>query len=92
MREYRLGGFMDIGYIRLSSEGERQNTDLQRDALIKAGVDPRNIFEDRISGAKDKREGLEKALAYLQSGDCLIVWKLDRLGGHYRAFFKSLMI
>ena len=71
---------MKIGYIRVSSEGERQNTDLQRDALIQAGVDPRNIFEDRASGAKDKRDGLEKALAYLQPGDCLIVWKLDRLG------------
>jgi DNA invertase Pin-like site-specific DNA recombinase len=71
---------MDIGYIRVSSENERQNTDLQKDALIKAGVDPRNIFEDRASGAKDKRLGLEKALAFLQPGDCLIVWKLDRLG------------
>ena len=71
---------MDIGYMRVSSEGERQTTDLQKDALLKVGVDPRNIFEDKASGAKDNRPGLEKALAFLQSGDCLIVWKLDRLG------------
>lgn len=71
---------MNVGYIRVSSEGERQSTDLQRDALEKAGVDPRHIFEDRLSGAKDKRPGLEAALEFLKPGDCFIVWKLDRLG------------
>ena len=71
---------MKIGYMRVSSENDRQNTDLQRDALIQAGVDPRHIFEDKASGAKDKRQGLQKALDFLQKGDCLIVWKLDRLG------------
>lgn len=71
---------MKVGYMRVSSEGERQTTDLQKDALMQAGVDHRNIFEDRASGAKDNRPGLEKALTFLQNGDCLIVWKLDRLG------------
>ncbi|KIE04699.1 DNA-invertase [Candidatus Jidaibacter acanthamoeba] len=71
---------MNIGYIRVSSESDRQSTDLQKDALINAGVDPRNIFEDKASGARDKRPGLQKALEYLNKGDCLIVWKLDRLG------------
>ena len=71
---------MDIGYMRVSSENERQTTDLQKDALLKAGIDARHIFEDKMSGAKDKRIGLEKALEFLQPGDCLVVWKLDRLG------------
>lgn len=71
---------MLVGYMRVSSESDRQNTDLQRDALLKAGVDPRHIFEDKASGAKDKRPGLIKALEFLQKGDCLVVWKLDRLG------------
>jgi DNA invertase Pin-like site-specific DNA recombinase len=71
---------MDIGYMRVSSEGERQTTDLQKDALLRSGVDPRNIFQDRASGAKNNRPGLENALAFLQPGDCLVVWKLDRLG------------
>ena len=66
--------------MRVSSDNERQTTDLQKDALLKAGIDSRHIFEDRMSGAKDKREGLEKALNFLQPGDCLVVWKLDRLG------------
>lgn len=71
---------MLIGYMRVSTDTERQNTNLQKDALLKAGVDQRHIFEDRTSGAKDKRPGLDKALEFLQSGDCLVVWKLDRLG------------
>lgn len=71
---------MIIGYMRVSSESDRQNTDLQRDALLKAGVDPRHLFEDKASGAKDKRPGLQKAVDFLHKGDCLIVWKLDRLG------------
>lgn len=71
---------MLIGYMRVSSEGDRQTTDLQRDALLQAGVDARHIFEDKASGAKDKRHELTNALNFLQKGDCLMVWKLDRLG------------
>ncbi len=71
---------MLIGYMRVSSEGDRQTTNLQRDALLKVGVDSRHIFEDKASGTKNKRPGLQKALDFLQKGDCLVVWKLDRLG------------
>jgi len=71
---------MLIGYMRISSENDRQVMDLQYDALIKAGVEPRHIYQDKVSGAKDIRVGLQKALDYLESGDTLIVWKLDRLG------------
>lgn len=71
---------MLIGYMRVSSDSDRQNTDLQRDALLNAGVDSRNLFEDKASGAKDNRPGLAKALAFLKPGDTLVVWKLDRLG------------
>ena len=35
---------MLIGYMRVSSDSDRQCTDLQRDALLKAGVDARNIL------------------------------------------------
>nr|WP_320012762.1 recombinase family protein [uncultured Desulfobulbus sp.] len=71
---------MLIGYMRVSSDSDRQSTDLQRDALLKAGVDVRNIFEDRASGARDDRTGLCKALEYVNPGDVFVVWKLDRLG------------
>ena len=63
---------MLVGYMRVSTDGDRQVMDLQRDALLAAGVDERHLFEDRA--------GLTTALAYLKPGDCLVVWKLDRLG------------
>lgn len=71
---------MLIGYMRVSSDSDRQSTDLQRDALLKAGVDARNIFEDRASGARDDRTGLGEALEYANPDDVFVVWKLDRLG------------
>jgi DNA invertase Pin-like site-specific DNA recombinase len=71
---------MLVGYMRVSSDSDRQTTDLQRDALLQTGVDPRHLFEDKMSGARDSRPGLGKALEFMQSGDCLVVWKLDRLG------------
>jgi len=66
--------------MRVSTDGDRQSTDLQRDALISAGIDERNIFEDKASGSKDDRIGLAKALEYVKKEDVLVVWKLDRLG------------
>lgn len=71
---------MLVGYIRISSESDRQTTDLQRDALLAAGVDGRHLFEDHASGAKDDRPELAQALAFVRPGDVLVVWKLDRLG------------
>jgi DNA invertase Pin-like site-specific DNA recombinase len=34
---------MLIGYLRVSSTDERQSVDLQRDALVTAGVDERHL-------------------------------------------------
>ena len=71
---------MLIGYMRVSSDNDRQTTALQRDALLAAGVDARHLFEDKASGARGDRPGLAQALDYVRPGDCLVVWKLDRLG------------
>jgi len=71
---------MLVGYMRVSSADERQSTDLQRDALVGAGVDARHIHSDKASGARDDRPGLKTCLAWLKGGDTLVVWKLDRLG------------
>jgi DNA invertase Pin-like site-specific DNA recombinase len=71
---------MLVGYMRVSTNGDRQVLDLQRDALLAAGVDERNLFEDRVTGSRVDRTGLTKALAFIRPGDCLVVWKLDRLG------------
>lgn len=65
-----------IGYIRVSTID--QNSDLQRNALERANCD--RIFEDRMSGKIASRPGLKHALKYVNRGDTLVVWKLDRLG------------
>jgi hypothetical protein len=39
--------YMLVVYVRVSSESDRQTTDLQRDALLAAGVDERHLFEDK---------------------------------------------
>ena len=68
---------MRVGYARVSTLD--QKLDMQMDALNKAGVD--TVYRDEgISGATTTRPGLDACLASLKRGDCLIVYKLDRLG------------
>ena len=71
---------MLIGYARVSKADGTQLLDLQRDALVAAGVDEGRIYEDRASGRHDHRPGLEACLKALQPGNTFVVWKLDRLG------------
>ena len=71
---------MLVGYMRVSSADERQSVDLQRDALIAAGVDDRHLHQDRASGTRDDRPGLTACLTDLRAADVLVAWKLDRLG------------
>jgi DNA invertase Pin-like site-specific DNA recombinase len=71
---------MLIGYMRVSKSDGTQTLDLQRNALLTAGVAPERIYADRASGRKDDRPGLATCLQALQPGDTLVVWKLDRLG------------
>ncbi len=71
---------MLIGYIRVSKSDGSQTLDLQRDALLSAGVDPDRIYKDLASGRKDDRPGLQSCLKALQPGNTLVIWKLDRLG------------
>lgn len=67
---------MLIGYARVSTA--HQDLTLQKDALAKAGCG--RVFTDKASGAKADRPGLAEALSFARAGDCVIVWKLDRLG------------
>jgi DNA invertase Pin-like site-specific DNA recombinase len=67
---------MIYGYARVST-GD-QTTDLQQDALVRAGCD--RIFTDVASGAKAHRPELDHILDLLREGDTVVVRKLDRLG------------
>ena len=71
---------MLVGYMRVSKADGSQVTDLQRDAMLAAGVIVRNLYEDSASGKRDDRPGLMSCLKALREGDTLVIWKLDRLG------------
>lgn len=75
---------MLVGYMRVSKADGSQATDLQRDALVAAGVDPAHLYDDAASGRKDDRPGLAACLKALRAEDTLVVWKLDRLGRDLR--------
>ena len=75
---------MLIGYMRVSKADGSQVLDLQRDALIAAGVGAEHLYEDHASGKRDDRPGLEACLKAMRAGDTLIAWKLDRLGRDLR--------
>ena len=81
---------MLIGYMRVSKADGSQSTDLQRDALLSAGVDADNLYEDHASGKKDDRPQLAACLKGMRAGDTLMVWKLDRLGRDLRHLVNTV--
>ena len=81
---------MLIGYMRISKADGTQSTDLQRDALLSAGVDSNNIYDDHISGTKDDRPGLNSCIKALRAKDTLVIWKLDRLGRNLRHLVNTV--
>jgi DNA invertase Pin-like site-specific DNA recombinase len=81
---------MLIGYMRVSKADGSQTTDLQRDALLAAGVEAERLYDDLASGSQDTRPGLDAALKSLRAGDTLVVWKLDRLGRNLRHLVNTI--
>jgi DNA invertase Pin-like site-specific DNA recombinase len=67
---------MQIGYARVSTED--QTLDLQIDALKAGGCEV--VYQEHASGKAATRPELENALKALRKDDCLVVWRLDRLG------------
>jgi DNA invertase Pin-like site-specific DNA recombinase len=81
---------MLIGYMRVSKADGSQACDLQRDALIVAGVEHKHIYEDQASGKREDRPGLAACVKALREGDTLLVWKLDRLGRDLRHLINTV--
>lgn len=77
-----------VGYARVFTED--QNLNLQIDALLKAGVHPDRIYTDKISGASQKRPGLELAIMDCRDGDTFVVWRIDRLARSMRQLYARL--
>lgn len=81
---------MLIGYMRVSKADGSQILDMQRDALLAAGVNTEHIYDDKASGSLDARPGLTACLKALREGDTLLVWKLDRLGRNLRHLINTV--
>ena len=68
---------MKIGYARVSTEG--QNLDRQVDQLTRAGVDPRNIYTEKMTGTKRDRPELNRMIDGLLPEDIVIISDLTRI-------------
>lgn len=77
---------MLIGYARVSTH--EQDCALQTDALTAAGCE--RVFLETASGAKRDRPELQAALAAMQDGDTLVVWRLDRLARSLRHLLETI--
>jgi DNA invertase Pin-like site-specific DNA recombinase len=86
LRDQTREDIMLIGYARVSTFD--QTLELQRDALTGAGCS--QLFTDRLSGARERRPGLDAALSHLRVGDTLVVWRLDRLGRSLKHLIETV--
>ena len=75
-------------YARVSTRD--QKPDSQIAAARRLGVKDAHIFIEKASGARHDRPVLDKALAALEKGDTLAVFKLDRLGRSLAHLVKVL--
>ena len=75
-----------IGYARVSTED--QDLGMQVAALKAAGCTV--IYEEKISGAKNRRRQLDLAIKELREGDTFMVWRLDRLSRSMRDLYQRL--
>ena len=66
-----------IGYARVSTYG--QTLDTQLDQLRAAGCSSRNIYREKVTGARADRRELLRMLDRLTPGDVVTVTRIDRL-------------
>ena len=69
-----------LGYTRVSTAS--QGAQLQLDALVDSGVQKRDVFSDVTSGSRAaiERPGMKRLMDYVEPGDTVVVWRIDRLG------------
>ncbi|WP_395330743.1 recombinase family protein [Novosphingobium sp. BL-8H] len=80
---------MLIGYGRVSSSD--QCLDIQRTALMAAGIDEANLYLEKVSGrTADDRPELQRCMNFARSGDTILVTKLDRFARSARDLHNLL--
>ena len=77
-----------VGYARVSTDD--QDLALQLEAFRREGIEENRIWTDKSSGRKFDRSGLEQVFAFLDPGDTLVVWRLDRLGRSIKELIDRL--
>lgn len=66
-----------VGYIRTSTNTQDLGLEVQRKALERYA--PKMIYSEQVSGRKEERVELAKALSSLNKGDTLLIYNLSRL-------------
>jgi DNA invertase Pin-like site-specific DNA recombinase len=66
-----------VGYARVSTYG--QTLDSQLEQLRAAGCSSRNIYREKVTGARADRRELNRMLGKLGPGDVVTVTRIDRL-------------
>ncbi len=71
-----------FAYVRVSTTGQTTDNQLQEIEAAGFKVEPRRVINETISGnvATSQRRGFVRLLDRLETGDVLVVTKLDRLG------------
>jgi len=77
---------MLVGYCRVSDE--RQSLLRQIDSMVSAGVDERNIYQEKITGTKKDRPELVRMIAGLKPSDVCVISELTRLSRSTKDLFE----
>lgn len=71
---------MIYGYARVSTKGQaRDGNSLEAQEIALRSAGAIKIYADAFTGTKANRPELDKLLAVMQSGDTMVVTKLDRI-------------
>ncbi len=81
---------MDYGYVRVSTQ--EQNTQRQLIALTEFGICEKQIYIDKQSGKDFQRQGYQRLMRKIKSGDTVVIKSIDRLGRNYEEILQQWRI
>src|SRR5438132_10952682 len=81
-------------YLRFSTLDQHPETQLHdlRQMAAQRGLEIAGVYEDRITGARASRPGLDRLMSDARQGklQVLVVWSCDRLARSVRHFLETL--